>query len=43
LQGEDDGEIERDLMVTETVTDLKTIVYEVKVLTGDRRGAGTGK
>jgi hypothetical protein len=41
LQGEDDGQIERELPVTETITDLKTVVYEVKVLTGDRRGAGT--
>jgi lipoxygenase homology domain-containing protein 1 len=41
FQGKDDGKIERDFTVSETITDLKTLVYEVKVLTGDRRGAGT--
>jgi hypothetical protein len=40
-QGEDDGAIVRELPVSETVSDLTTVIYEVKVLTGDRRGAGT--
>lgn len=40
-KSEDDGLIERELPVTDTVVDSKTIVYQVKVLTGDRRGAGT--
>jgi hypothetical protein len=40
-QGEDDGLIVRELPVSESVVDSSTVVYEVKVLTGDRRGAGT--
>lgn len=41
LQGEDDGAIARELPLSETVVDSTTVVYEVKVVTGDRRGAGT--
>jgi hypothetical protein len=41
LQGEDDGQIVRELPVSETIENLTTVVYEVKVITGDRRGAGT--
>lgn len=41
MQGEDDGKIERELPVTSAVENCQTVVYEVKVLTGDRRGAGT--
>jgi hypothetical protein len=40
-QGEDDGLIVRELPVSESVVDSTTVVYEVKILTGDRRGAGT--
>lgn len=42
MQGEDDGAIVRELPVSDVVVDCTTIVYEVKVITGDRRGAGTG-
>lgn len=41
LKGEDDGLIVRDIPVSEVIVDCKTVVYEIKVLTGDRRGAGT--
>lgn len=40
-KGEDDGAIVRELPVTESVSDCSTVVYEVRVVTGDRRGAGT--
>lgn len=40
-QGEDDGKTERELPVTDAIVDSNAVVYEVKVLTGDRRGAGT--
>ena len=41
MQAEDDGKIERELLLSESIENLTTVVYEVKVLTGDRRGAGT--
>jgi lipoxygenase homology domain-containing protein 1 len=31
----------RELPVSDVIVDCTTIVYEVKVITGDRRGAGT--
>jgi PLAT/LH2 domain len=31
----------RELPVSDVVVDCTTVIYEVKVITGDRRGAGT--
>ncbi len=31
----------RELPVSDVIVDCTTVVYEVKVVTGDRRGAGT--
>lgn len=41
IKGEDDGAIVRELPLTSVIENCTTIVYTVKVLTGDRRGAGT--
>lgn len=39
--GEDDGLIVRDLPTSEVITNSSQVVYEVKVITADCRGAGT--